>query len=182
MKNNTKELLESLTAITEQCIADGEAFKNLCNVQLNFKQDEKSWSILECLEHLNLYGDFYLDEIAKQINNSKHKTPLEQYKSSMLGNYFAKAMKVEDNKIKTMKTFVNMDPKDSNLPVSIVDRFIKQQQGYLELIEKAKHVNLNKTKTSITISKLIKLRLCDTLMVVIYHNERHIWQAKKVNY
>ena len=91
-------------------------------------------------------------------------------------------MKVEDDKIKGMKTFSNMDPKNSNLKIDIIDRFLDQQNAYLDLIEKAKQVDLTKMKTNISISKLIKLRLCDTLMVVVYHNERHVWQAGRVKY
>lgn len=182
MKNNCKSLLNELSEITEKCIEEAKTFKALKPGQLNFKKDEKSWSILECLEHLNLYGDFYLDEIDNKIASTHFKSPSETYKSSILGSYFTKSMKVNDDKIKGMKTFANMAPKSANLPVSIVDRFIAQQEYYLKLIKKAADVNLTKTKTSISISKLIKIRLCDTLMVVVYHNERHIWQAKRVNY
>ncbi len=51
----------------------------------------KSWSILECLEHLNLYGDFYIPEIKNRIESSK-TLPKENFKSRILGNYFAKSM------------------------------------------------------------------------------------------
>lgn len=43
-----------------------------------------------------------------------------------------------------------------------------------------KNIDLNKTKTAISISKWFKLKLGDTFKVVIYHNERHIAQARKV--
>ncbi len=182
MKNNSTKLLNELIEITQNCISQAKKFETLTLEQLNYKSNEKSWSILECLEHLNLYGDFYLKEIATRLNESKYNQPKEYCNSSMLGSYFAKVMKVKDDKIKSMKTFVNMDPKDSKLPVSIIQRFIAQQEEYLILLEKAKEVNIQKIKTSITISKLIKLRLCDTLMVVIYHNERHVWQAGRVKF
>jgi hypothetical protein len=48
------------------------------------------------------------------------------------------------------------------------------------LLDKAKNVSLGKTKTGISISKLIKLKLGDTFRFVIYHNIRHIEQAKRV--
>ena len=44
----------------------------------------------------------------------------------------------------------------------------------------SKNVNLDKIKTAISISKLIRLKLGDTFRVLIYHNERHIKQAEKV--
>lgn len=61
-----------------------------------------------------------------------------------------------------------------------IERFLEQQRQILELLKKSRKVSLSKTKTYISISKLIKLKLGDTLKVLIYHNERHIVQATKV--
>lgn len=44
----------------------------------------------------------------------------------------------------------------------------------------ARNKDLGKIKTSISISKWIKLKLGDTFRVIIYHNERHIVQANKI--
>ena len=50
----------------------------------------------------------------------------------------------------------------------------------LEIIEKAEKVNLRKVKIPLSISKIIRFRLGDALMYVIYHNERHMQQALNV--
>jgi hypothetical protein len=34
---------------------------------LTFKEKSESWNVLEYLEYLNLYGDFYLMEMEKRI-------------------------------------------------------------------------------------------------------------------
>jgi len=57
--------------------------------------------------------------------------------------------------------------------------FIAQQKQMIQLLNDAENVNLNKVKTSISISKFIKLKLGDTFRFVIYHNLRHIEQAKR---
>ena len=79
-----------------------------------------------------------------------------------------------------MKTFKVMNPAGSKLDRKVLEKFIGQQKTTLELLEKAAMVSLTKTKTSISISSWIKLRLGDTLRVVIYHNQRHLVQAAKV--
>lgn len=85
--------------------------------------------------------------------------------------------------MRNMKTFKDKDPKSSSLPIIKIDRFLKQQKGMLRLIELAEKVDLNQIKTNITILKgIIRLKLGDTFRFVIYHNERHIQQAQKVNY
>ncbi len=54
------------------------------------------------------------------------------------------------------------------------------EQNLLELqliIESAEKVNLRKVRIPISISQIIRLRLGDALLFVVYHNERHVQQA-----
>ncbi|PQA95300.1 hypothetical protein B0A69_06230 [Chryseobacterium shigense] len=155
--------------------------KNLLHeseVKLNSRASHESWSVLECLEHLNRYGNFYIPGISHRISASK-TSPSPVFKPGILGNYFAQSM-LPKEKLNKMKTFKNMDPINSQLDKRVVEEFIRQQDQLLELLTKARNIDLNKVKTSISISKLIKLKLGDTFRFVIYHNERHILQIKKI--
>lgn len=171
-------LINNLVHRTKNNIQRVKKLQSLSNEQLNYKSTFDTWSILECIEHLNLYGDFYLPEIDKQIKNSKHK-PTNTFKSGLLGNYFAKSM-LPKEKLNKMKTFSDKNPNGSSLNIETINRFLAQQNTMLQLLKKAKKVNLTKTKTAITITNLLKLRLGDTFRVVIYHNQRHIVQAEKI--
>jgi hypothetical protein len=82
-------------------------------------------------------------------------------------------------KLNKMKTFKDKNPSGSDLKVDTIDRFIAQQKEMLDLLDKARSVDLNKTKTSISITKFLKLKLGDTFRVIIYHNQRHLLQAEK---
>lgn len=177
MKTKAAELIADLIERTRQNLNKAEKLKQLPSYELNRKVSPESWSALECIEHLNRYGDFYLPELETRIKQSKHK-PAEEFKSSLLGNYFAEMM-LPNEKMKKMKTFKLMNPIGSNLEISAIDKFINQQKKTLDLLNKARTVDLNRTKTSISISKWIKLKLGDTFRVVIYHNQRHLVQAGK---
>ena len=171
-------LLQELTDVTNNHIIETEKLQLLSEEKLNFKPNDKSWSILECIEHLNRYGKFYIPEIRERMNASTHK-PSNEFKTGILGNYFAKSM-LPKEKLNKMKTFKNMNPNNSNLDIDVLSEFLNQQKEILVLLKEAEQVNLTKIKTGITISNLIKLRLGDTFRVVIYHNLRHIAQAKKL--
>ncbi|MGA6926679.1 MAG: hypothetical protein WBY88_13405, partial [Desulfosarcina sp.] len=71
------------------------------------------------------------------------------------------------------------NPSGKKLGREVIDRFIIHQQKLLELLKKAKNVSLTRTKTGISISRFIRLRLGDTFRVVIYHNQRHLLQAER---
>ncbi len=172
---NTTILLSALKEMVEKHIAFAEQLRNTKTEVLNKKQSAESWSALECLQHLNLYGNFYIPEISKSIQYSDH-LPKAEFKPGFLGNYFANAM-LPKEKLNKMKTFKNMNPINSILDKNVIDVFIAQQKEMLQLLESAMNVDLNKTKTHITLTKFIKLKLGDTFRFVIYHNERHIQQA-----
>lgn len=178
------KLISDLKSMIQNHINDVQKFKSFSNEQLNYKSTPEKWSILECLEHLNLYGDFYLVEIEKRILAAKKIQGIKKdFKSGWLGNYFATSMlpSEDGSKMKTMKTFKDKYPKSSDLPRTTIDRFLKQQQMMLGLLDLAEEIDINQVKTNITILKgIIRLKLGDTFRFVIYHNHRHIIQAQNI--
>lgn len=171
----TEKLLQKLLEITRENLNSAEQLKKQPIDSLNWKQASESWSTLECIEHLNRYGDFYIPEITNKIKTSKYKRS-EIFKSNWLGKYFSKSVSYNED-LNKMKTFKSMNPLNSELDIQTLEKFINQQHQIIELLDKSKNVSLDKTKTAISISTLIKLRLGDTFRVLIYHNERHIKQA-----
>jgi len=177
MKISTR-LISELKNITHENIQFAETLLNKADSELNFRISAESWSVLECLEHLNRYGNFYIPEINDRTATSKFPSKTE-FSPGILGDYFAKSMLPKEN-LNKMKTFKSMNPINSKLDKNVVEVFINQQNQLLTLLEKSSLVDLEKTKTSVSISKLIKLKLGDTLRFVVYHNLRHIKQAENI--
>ena len=178
MKIKSELLIGELLEITRKNINYAESIKVNSADDLNWREDAGRWSVLECLEHLNLYGDFYIPEIKSVLENNNTK-PALFFKSGLLGNYFAESMLPKEG-FKKIKTFKDKNPFGSNLNHKVIQRFINQQVEMIELLNKASDVNLNKVKTAISISKLLRLKLGDTFRVVINHNIRHLEQVKNV--
>lgn len=174
----TENLTQSLIEQTRQIINQAEKLKSDDLHTLTWRFNEMSWSILECLEHLNLYGDFYLPEMENKIKNSKTKNEIE-FKSGFLGNYFAKSM-LPKEKLNKMKTFKDKNPLNAKLDKSIIDKFIGQQIKLLDLLNESRYVSLNKVKIATSISNLIKLKLGDTFQFLINHILRHLKQIERI--
>lgn len=176
----TATLLNDLTQRTKRVIAIARGYRELELHELNFKPSQENWSILECLGHLNLYGDYYLPEMEKQILHAR-PAPAKLFRSGVIGNYFAQLMQGKpDGTIKKMKSPKDKVPTASELSKATIERFLKQQDHLLQLLEMAQQVDLTKTKTAISISRLVRLRLGDTFRFYIYHIERHIAQAERL--
>ncbi len=177
MKIESEVLIADLIERTKQVINQAQGLLEYHENRLNNRPTKGAWSALECLEHLNRYGDYYIPEIDRRIKTSKKSSDLN-FRAGWLGNYFAKAM-LPSKKMKKMNTFKDKNPIGSDLSKETIGRFIAQQHQVLKLLGQARYVSLTKTKTSISISTMVKLRLGDTFRIVIYHNERHMVQAKK---
>lgn len=178
MKIKSTQLLKELTANTENHIKRVSAFLEMPDDKLNQRDGPKSWSVLECIEHLNRYGDYYIPTMRERME-ANSKPADELFKSGMLGNYFANTM-LPKAKMKKMPTFKDKNPLGSSLDKSTIRRYNQQQLDMLGLLETAEHKNLNSIKIPITISRFIKFKLGDTFRFLIYHNERHIQQAERV--
>ncbi|WP_297332571.1 DinB family protein [Flavobacterium sp.] len=177
MKTDSYLLLNELREITKLNLQSVTGFKSLSNEQLNYKPFSQSWSILQCLEHLNYYAAFYHPYLKKSILTSTAEA--ETFKSGFWGNYLVK-MLIPGSNSKKMKTFKSMDPSRSVLSGDVLERFIESQKEMLDLIEKAFEINLNKGGIPVTFTKLIRLKTGDTLRFMVYHNQRHITQALRL--
>ena len=72
MKTPTENLISDLIERTRQNLNRAQQLLDMNHDVLNHKISDSSWSALECLEHLNFYGDFYLPEIDRRINSGRH--------------------------------------------------------------------------------------------------------------
>lgn len=174
MKTNSKNLLADLLAIIKTNIQAAENFNKLPDDVLNRKPAPNAWSILECLEHLNLYSAFYLPEIEKHLRNPGY--PKATFKSGLWGSYLVK-MVIPKEGGKKMTTFKSMNPAGSKLNRNVVRVFMESQQDLEGYIEMAKTADLNRAGIAVTFTRLIKLKLGDALRFMAYHNQRHVQQA-----
>lgn len=178
MQISNDELINELVVRIKQDMNSAEELLQLSVEQLNQRPGLEAWSALECIEHLNHYGDFYIPEISNRLKGATQVESSTQFYSGWLGDYFAKSM-LPKQKLNKMSTFKSMNPLGSDIDQSVLEKFILQQKQMLNLLAQCRTVDLKRIKTSISISKIIKLRLGDTLRVVIYHNNRHLIQAQR---
>ncbi len=177
MKMKTTAMIEDLIEKTRYHLNTAEELWQLPDEQLNQRSGPDKWSALECVEHLNLYGDYYLPELSKALERAR-PAKREEFTCGWLGYYFAQSM-IPRERLNTMKTFKNMNPLGSTLDRHVLATFRDQQNSLLQLLGKAAKLDLSGPRIPITISRLIRLKPGDTFRFLIHHNWRHIVQARK---
>jgi DinB superfamily len=141
------------------------------------------WSAAQCLEHLNFYGHHYLPAIQESIEQAlkKRSKPFEKFKSGWLGDYFYRLMlpNTEGGIKSKMKSPKNAEPQKQPNAQKVVAEFIEQQEILLNLIEKARAINIGKVRAPISLSPLIRLKLGDIFLFYDAHHQRHILQLER---
>jgi len=177
MKEQSKgALLKALEARVEKHIGIAvDTFQNLTEEKLLQPAANGGWSIAQCMDHLNRYGDYYLPEIEKKLSAPKGKNP-DTFKGSWLGSYFTRMMEpaTGKKKVKAFKAYIPPAKLDAHAVIAV---FINQQEQTLHLLEQARDADLDRLKIPVSIAKWISLRLGDVFQFVIAHNERHVQQA-----
>ncbi len=176
MKFNSTHLLEVLQADVRQMILTASYLQKEDPEFLLTIPSPGKWSVVQILEHLNSYGRYYLPAIEKSLR--LNKPPKEYFTPGWFGNYFTKIMKPgEGGKIRNKIT----SPKDHRPGATldlkpVIDDFLNQQQQLLNLLENAKQKDIGAIRTPISISRFIKLKVGDTFLFVIAHEQRHFVQ------
>jgi hypothetical protein len=145
---------------------------------LNYKPAADSWSILECLEHLNRYSRYYNPVLAQAIAAQPGSSPQQTIGYSWLGKKSLEAVRPGNGK--KSKTVRNMNPNNSQLGQQTLEEFLDHQTELLQLLNRAKGADLNKKVIPIEFFKLLKLRIGETLEFMALHQERHVQQALRV--
>lgn len=181
---HTTQLLENLHQQTEAFLqkAIGE-WQMLPPEMLAAGSSPERWSAAQCLEHLNIYGRYYLPAIEKAIQEAKQKSSrsVENFNPGWLGDYFAKLMRPgPDGHLKSkMKAPKHAVPSVNPDPRAMLAEFIDQQEKMLQLLTAAADVDLNRIRIPISIAPWLRLKLGDTFLFVTAHIQRHILQAER---
>ncbi|TYZ08873.1 DinB family protein [Hymenobacter lutimineralis] len=145
---------------------------------LQFKATPASWSVLECLEHLNRYSRFYNPALRKALAVKPSSATHAEVGFSWLGRKSYEMVRPENRKLQ--KTLKHMNPSQSALnPKAVLTEFRQHQETLLELLRQAENADLNRKGVPVEFFRLLKLRVGEALLFVVAHQERHVQQAQR---
>jgi hypothetical protein len=173
MKNWTFEI----DKITEHFVED---FSTLTIEQLSWKPNPQTWSIAQNIEHLIIVNETYYPVLAS-LKAGTYKIPFIGrfgFMVSFIGKTVLNAVKPDRKK--RMKTFPIWEPTNSQVKGDILDKF-KKHHGELKKQIKASEDLVEKgTVISSPVNKNIVYKLEIAFDIIVYHELRHLEQAKEV--
>lgn len=161
----------------EEIINDN--FLSLSKSQLGWKFSAESWSVAECFEHLVRTNREYFPQFKKSIKSLKHLDHDPGFKHTFAGRFILNSVKPSNNrKRKTTKKFNPVYDKKTD--PEIIKLYLRQHKSLNGFLNEVRGLDLTKSKNTSPFFKLIKYNLGDSLSIIVYHNFRHIIQAKSI--
>jgi len=152
--------------------------EELTDLRINWKPAPDRWSVAQCFDHVLKSNGLYLNGIDRVWATARAADPGSPFRPGPLGGRFAASLGPgAKRKLPAPATFA---PAASDIPARVVDDFIAQQAELRGMYERARGVDLTRTKVASPVFRLIRFRLGDILMLLANHQERHLQQAERV--
>lgn len=150
---------------------------DLSEAQLWQKPSDGGWSVGECLAHVNLAGEPYLQKMREALTAVKGKERRAEgpFRFGFLGGRFIRALSAESKGKFKAPTVWQPDAEPD-----VLGRFTQLQDDLLELTREADGLDLTRIKLSSPLSPLIRLSLFESLNLIAVHEDRHLKQASRV--
>lgn len=152
----------------------------LSDAQLAWTPPEGGWSVGHCLEHLVAAADEYNARLTSRLDEAHaglDSPYLGGHKSTWLGNRFIEAVKpANTRRFKAPRKFAPPPTPRQD----VVEAFCRRQARLVELLEKAKGIDLAAYKIPSPVTSLVRFNLGDALQILVHHAQRHVNQAIRV--
>lgn len=158
-------------------------FRPQSDAQFRWKPTPDQWSILECLQHLNLAERFYIRNIQHKVDalGLMQTNPIDQ---TLESDWIGKAMlyvidPAMNIKLPTPGMIRPRRPNELN-PTEVLNQFVDLQTTLHDLLDKAVYLDWNGDKVMTMYGNWLKIRLGDVMQMLVAHTERHMNQAMRV--
>lgn len=148
---------------------------------LNQKPDPKSWSLLECLEHLNILGKIYLRGFRQKAASGTARAETT-YRTGWLGNYAAQSMlPKESGKLPyKLQALPFMTAAKSELDKqAVLNEQATQLRDFLSLLDEIENVDLGRNRVATSLGRWLKFKLGDAMRFYLNHQQRHYLQLQR---
>lgn len=146
----------------------------------NWRTAPGTWSVAECLDHLNVSGRKYLRSIDRSIDDGLGRGLLGTgpFRYGLLERWFVRSMEPPPMfRAKSPKAFV---PAPGREPMEVVEEFAALQDHFQRSLARAEGLDLGKVKTRSPVSRYLKFSLGQAFTAMAAHQRRHLWQARNV--
>ena len=152
----------------------------LTEEQFTWRPAPGSWSVAECVDHLNVTARMYLPRLDEGIEAGIRRGLYGEgpFTHDFIGKWFVRTMEPPARlKIKAPSTF---HPAPRRARPEIMAAFRAYQVQFVDRLRQASGLDLRRAKVVSPASTWIKMSLNSAFALMVAHERRHLWQARQV--
>jgi hypothetical protein len=139
----------------------------------------RSWSVAECLQHLNISADAYFP-IWQQIiaDAGPRKTEMNApYRSDFWGRPLSWIL--EPPPRVRSKTPIPFEPMACGTVESVLSGFLERQQRMVATLHRCRGRAIDQVRMASPVDPRIRYSIWSSFLIVSAHQRRHLWQAEQ---
>jgi hypothetical protein len=152
----------------------------LTDTQFHWQPSPQSWSVGQCLEHLNATARVYLPSLDEGIASAIRRGQYAEgpFAYNWIGRLFVRI--VEPPPRVRAKAPAAMQPAARRLRSEVTAAFHAYQVQYIDRLRQASGVDLASARVASPVSRWIRIPLGSAFALMCAHERRHLWQARRV--
>ncbi|HVG69248.1 MAG TPA: DinB family protein, partial [Vicinamibacterales bacterium] len=165
----------------ERLAAEADALvAPLSEEQFMWQPSPGSWSVAQCLDHLNATARMYLPRLDEGIAEAMRRGLYGEgpFAHDFIGKFFVRTMEPPPRlKVKAPASF---HPAPQRSRAEIMAAFRAYQVQFVDRLRQASGLDLRRAKVMSPASTWIKMSLNSGFALMVAHERRHLWQAQQV--
>jgi hypothetical protein len=168
-------IIDGFAAVTAEVRS---RFGSLTGEQLEWRPPSGGWSVAQCIEHLVLTTDAYLEDLHAIAAGRRRPGLWERISpfSRFFGRFLREQLERDASRTKTSARFVP----PSEVGTGIVERFAGSQDRLAAAIRATSGADWDRTIVSSSFSRVVTYSLGDAYGIMLVHQRRHVRQAHRV--
>jgi hypothetical protein len=148
--------------------------------RFNWRPDEHSWSVAQCLDHLNVGNRLYIEPLRDALEVARRKGASRRGPIELrgLGGWFVRAM--EPPPRRRLPAPRKIVPALRRSRAEVGEEWSRLQVQVRDLLYEAAPWDLNRTRFVNPFLPLVRFTVGAGLSVIDAHERRHLWQARRI--
>jgi hypothetical protein len=141
-----------------------------------------SWSVAECVEHLNLTSRAYVPLLRDALRDGRARgltNPGSSSRLDLFGWLLVKSIEPPPRRRNRMKTPQPFVPQSIEAKAGVVREYDELQKTLVGFLSEAEGLAISKIKIVSPFNSRIRYTVYSALRVIASHQRRHLWQAEQ---
>jgi len=158
------------------------AAAGLSDAQLNWRAAQDSWSIAECLQHLNISVMQTLPAFDRAIGQGRSKNRLASgpFRYGWFSRMMVASMEPPPKFRMKAPRLMRVSVGGTYPGADLLPEFAAVRDQLAERVRQADGLDLAHVKTISPVNRLLRMPLGAYFDFIIAHDRRHLWQARQV--